>query len=169
MFNIQNTLIAIGIALAVGGFLGSYTGYKCTKNHYVAKMAKERDIAQQEVIQSQQKLIVQERNNAQRISTLEQIKQNADKATDELYLRNIDLARKLGGLRITGACKATTGTPSSASSEPSGEAGYCQLSEEATGLLLAEAKRADSLADYSKECYAYAKEIEEQRKRLSNE
>ena len=59
MFNIQNTLIAIGIALAVGGFLGSYTGYKCTKNHYVAKMAKERDIAQQEVIQSQQKLIVQ--------------------------------------------------------------------------------------------------------------
>lgn len=169
MFNIQNFIIAVAIALACGSLGGGYIGYKCTKNHYVAKMAKERDIAQQEVIQSQQKLIAQERSNAQSISKIEQAKINADKAVDELYIRNSVLARKLGGMRIAGSCQTITGASSRSSSEPTGETGYCQLSEEATGMLLAESKRADNLASYAEECYAYAKEIEEQRKRLSNE
>lgn len=169
MFNMQNFIIAVAIALACGSLGGSYIGYKCTKNHYVAKMAKERDIAQQEVIQAQQKLIAQERSNAQSISKIEQAKINADKAVDELHIRNSVLARKLGGMRIAGSCQTTAGASSGPSSEPSGETGYCQLSEEATGMLLAESKRADNLASYAEECYAYAKQIEEQRKRLSNE
>lgn len=169
MFNIQNFIIAVAIALACGSLGGSYIGYKCTKNHYEAKIAKERDIAQQEVIQAQQKLIAQERSNAQSISKIEQAKINADKAVDELYIRNSVLARKLGGLRIAGSCQTITGASSSSSSKPAGETGYYQLSEEATGMLLAEAKRADSLASYSAECYAYAKEIEVQRNRINHE
>lgn len=169
MFNIQNFIIAVAIALASGFLGGAYTGYHYTKNHYEAKMAKERDLAQQEVIQAQQKLIAQERSNAQSISKIEQAKTDADKAVDELYIRNSVLARKLGGLRIAGSCQTASGTPSGPSSEPSGETGYCQLSEEATGMLLAESNRADNLASYAEECYAYAKEIEEQRKRMSNE
>lgn len=169
MVGIQNILMAAGIALLVGTIGGGYVGWHYTKNHYVTKMAKERDLAQQEIIQAQQKLIAQERSNAQSISKIEQAKINADKAVDEIYIRNSVLARKLGGLRIAGSCQTTAGASSSSSSEPSGETGYCQLSEEATGMLLAEAKRADNLASYSEECYAYAKEIEEQRKRLSNE
>lgn len=169
MFGIQNLLIAIGISLAVGITGGLYTGWHYTKNHYEAKIAKERDAAQQVVIQSQQKLIAQERINEQTISKLEQTKQQQDKSMDTLYRSNLSLSAKLRGLRVSGSCQTTAGTSVAASSESSSKAGYCQLSTEASGLLLAEANRADKLGSYVNECFAYVQEIQKQRERIVNE
>ena len=169
MFGIQNMLIAAGIALLVGTLGGGYTAWHYTKNHYEARIAKERDIAQQEVIQSQSKLIAQERINAQTISKISQAKQDSDKAVDDLYIRNVSLASKLGGLYVSGTCQAASGVAPSASSEPISEAGQCKLSDEATGVLLAETRRADTLGSYVETCFAYVQKIEEQRSRMQND
>ncbi len=170
MFGIQNMLIAAGIALLVGTLGGGYTAWYYTKNHYEAKIAKERDAAQQVVIQAQSKLIAQERMNAQTISKISQAKQESDKAVDELYLRNVNLVGKLGGLYVPGSCPATpTGVAPSSSSEPVSEAGQCKLSEEVAGMLLAETKRADTLGNYVETCFAYVNAIEQQRSRMKND
>lgn len=170
MLNIKEILIATCVSLLVGLLFGAIPVWKYQANKYEKKIAEMQIVQKDALLQEQTKVIQKERQNNDLIAKLDEASIVAEQRRNNDATTIASLLRASAG-RVHGAtvCKANTGASSEASGPVANESSEGQLSAEFQEYLAKELQRCDEAADYANTGHEFAKAIEEQRKRLSNE
>lgn len=159
--NVETTVIALVIGLAIGGIGSGVITKRYVTNDWAARMAKQDldDAKQLQDVTDEITKIAQQRNNlATELEVQHEISQHN---LEQVYRRNRELSSQLGGLRDPGK-KVNGGAgdaATDASSKPVDRTASGNLSAEATGFLLDYARQADVAADYAGTCYRWINQI----------
>ena len=148
------------MSFALGSALGWYltAEYKNNKHEaIVGKMQTEANIA---LRQATDKLIETERQNAKLAQDIEVSHVENRKKLDDLFADNLRLASEYAGLydRYASNSCSVSGKPDS-SGNPNNATSGARLSNEASGFLLNESRRADEAAAYAAACYEWVKKL----------
>lgn len=157
--SLQNTVIAAGIALAVGGIAGSLTAWSLTKNHYVAVIETERSAASEAARVAELKLNTTVANlNSDSRKVLDQVSSAFQEKLNAAEAINSDFRTRIANgtlvLRDPGASRSSQVSKDrggSAASSGDGQTGG-ELSPAATRFLWGEAERADANTEQLKAC-----------------
>jgi len=157
---LNNTLIFCVVCFVVGSVAGWYltAEYKNNKHEaIVSKMQSEANIALHNAVD---KLIATERENAKLAQEIEVNYVENRKKLDDLFADNLRLAGEYAGLYdryATNSCSVSG--KSDSSGNPNNATSGARLSNEASGFLLNESRRADEAAAYAAACYEWVKKL----------
>jgi hypothetical protein len=158
--NLNSTLVAIVLAFGLGSASGWYltSEYKNNKHEaMVGKMQNEANIALRQAVD---KLIETERNNAKLANEIEVSHVENRKKLDDLFADNLRLASEYAGMydRYASNSCSVSGKPDT-SGNPNNATSGARLSDQASGFLLNESRRADEAAAYAAACYEWVKKL----------
>lgn len=166
MFDIRNTLIAAGIAFAVGALGSWYVTAEYKNNKFDALIAKQKIEAAAMLQAATEKAIETERRNRDLATRLEKTHAENRTKLDQALADNRRLSRELGGLRDPGYrqggnCTVPTGTDGTGIAIVAPAPG--RLSAEASEFLLDFARDADRAAEYAATCHEWIKAIDQKK------
>jgi hypothetical protein len=150
---ISPTLIALGVALAVGAGAAWKLTADAKDDHYTAIVETQRAHAEEALRLAQTKAIDIERKHNALATELELSHAERSKEKEKMLADNRRLARELGGLRDPGkrtTCRATVPANAAATGTAADDPADGRFSTEAEGLLSPEAS--EFLLDFAREC-----------------
>jgi hypothetical protein len=158
--NLNSTLVAIVLAFGLGSASGWYLTAEYKNNKHEAMVGKMQNEANIALRQAVDKLIETERNNAKLANEIEVSHVENRKKLDDLFADNLRLASEYAGMYdryATNSC-SVSGKPDT-SGNPNNATSGARLSDQASGFLLNESRRADEAAAYAAACYEWVKKL----------
>lgn len=158
--NLNSTLVAIVLAFGLGSASGWYLTAEYKNNKHEAMVGKMQNEANLALRQAVDKLIETERNNAKLANEIEVSHVENRKKLDDLFADNLRLASEYAGMydRYASNSCPVSGKPDT-SGNPTNSPSGARLSDQATGFLLNESRRADEAAAYAAACYEWVKKL----------
>lgn len=158
--NLNSTLVAIVLAFGLGSASGWYLTAEYKNNKHEAMVGKMQNEANLALRQAVDKLIETERNNAKLANEIEVSHVENRKKLDDLFADNLRLASEYAGMydRYASNSCSVSGKPDTSGNTANSPSG-ARLSDQATGFLLNESRRADEAAAYAAACYEWVKKL----------
>lgn len=158
--NLNTTFVAAAISFAIGSLSAWYLTAEYKNAKHEAIVGKMQDEGNKALLAATDKLIQTERENARLANEVEANHVQASNKINDLYADNLRLASEYSGLYdryATSSC-AMSGKPDTPSGANNATTGG-RLSNEASGFLLNESRRADEAAAYARTCYEWIKKL----------
>lgn len=160
--NLNSTVVAVLLSFALGSASGWYLTAEYKNNKHEAMVGKMQAEANVALRQATDKLIETERQNAKLAQDIEVSHVENRKKLDDLFADNLRLASEYAGLYdryATNSC-SVSGKPDT-SGNPNNATSGARLSDQASGFLLNESRRADEAAAYATACYEWVKKLKQ--------
>lgn len=158
--NLNSTVVAVLLSFALGSASGWYLTAEYKNNKHEAIVGKMQVEANKALQEATNRLVQVERENAKLAQDIEVSHVENRKKLDDLFADNLRLASEYSGLydRYASSSCSVSGKPNT-SGNPNNSTSGARLSDQASGFLLNESRRADEAAAYAAACYEWVKKL----------